>query len=441
MSDSSVFSRRAPGTVHPEIVRGEGSYLYDRDGKKYLDAAGGALVVSVGHGVPEIADAARDQLGRLAYVHGSEFTSPAVETLAREMARRVPMDDARLYLVSGGSEATETAIKLARTVQLARGAAGRYKVIYRWPSYHGASLGALAVSGRPRLRGQFAPMMTAYPHVPAPYPYRCSLRGCGEVCSLACAEALDALIRAEGPDSVSAFIAEPVVGASAGAVVPPPGYYETVREICDRHGVLFIADEVMSGMGRTGKWFGIEHWPGVRPDIVTCGKGVTSGYVPGGAVLVRGELADAVNHAGGFPHGFTYSHHPVVAAVGLAVLNYVEKHGLVARAEAAGTKLLKRLNGLLDLPAVGEVRGRGLLTAVEIVADRERRESYPGGEKMAERIQQEAMRRGVMVYASGGQDRGQGDLLLLGPPFTISDAEIEEAVGTLGDAISAVTRA
>jgi adenosylmethionine-8-amino-7-oxononanoate aminotransferase len=232
-----------------------------------------------------------------------------------------------------------------------------------------------------------------------------------------------------------------VVGASAGAVVPPPGYYETVREICDRHGVLFIADEVMSGMGRTGRWFGIEHWPGVRPDIVTCGKGVTSGYVPGGAVLVRGELADAVNQAGGFPHGFTYSHHPVVAAVGLAVLNYVEKHGLVARAEAAGTKLLKRLHGLLDLPAVGEVRGRGLLTAVEIVADRERRESYPGGEKMAERIQQEAMRRGVMVYASGGQDRGQGDLLLLGPPFTISDAEIEEAVGTLGDAISAVTRA
>ena len=284
-------------------------------------------------------------------------------------------------------------------------------------------------------------MLTAYPHVPAPYPYRCTLRGCGEVCSLACAEALDALIRAEGPDSVSAFIAEPVVGASAGAVVPPPGYYETVREICDRHGVLFIADEVMSGMGRTGRWFGIEHWPGVRPDIVTCGKGVTSGYVPGGAVLVRGELADAVNRAGGFPHGFTYSHHPVVAAVGLAVLNYVEKHDLVARAEAAGAKLLKRLDGLLDLPAVGEVRGRGLLTAVEIVADRERRESYPGGEKMAERIQHEAMRRGVVVYASGGQDRGQGDLLLLGPPFTISDAEIEEAVGTLGDAISAVTRA
>ena len=179
MSDSAVFSRRLPGSFHPEIVRGEGSYLYDREGRKYLDAAGGALVVSVGHGVPEIADAAREQLGRLAYVHGSEFTSPAVETLARELARRVPMDDARLYLVSGGSEATETAIKLARTVQLARGAAGRFKVIYRWPSYHGASLGALAVSGRPRLRGQFAPMIASYPHVPAPYPYRCTLRGCG----------------------------------------------------------------------------------------------------------------------------------------------------------------------------------------------------------------------------------------------------------------------
>ncbi len=440
VSQSSVF-RRHSSAPHPEIIRGEGVYLYDSEGRRYIDASGGALVVSVGHGVAEIADAAREQTGRLAYVHGSEFTSPTVEALAREMARRAPMDDARLFLVSGGSEATETAIKLARAVHVARGDRGRYKVIFRWPSYHGASLGALAVSGRPIMRGPFAPMLPSHPHVPAPYPYRCTLKGCGEQCSLACAEELDATIRREGPGTVAAFIAEPVVGASAGGVVPPPGYYQTVREICDRHGVLFIADEVMSGVGRTGRWFGIEHWPGVSPDIITCGKGVTSGYIPGGAVLARGRLADEVNGRGAFPHGFTYSHHPVVAAVGLAVLRYVERHGLVAKAEAAGAHLMKRLGGLLDLPAVGEVRGLGLLTAVEIVADRKTRASYPSSEATAERIQAEAMRRGVVVYASGGQDQGAGDLLLVGPPFMITNDQIDETVSTLGDAIAAVTRA
>ena len=206
VSQSSVF-RRHSSAPHPEIIRGEGVYLYDSEGRRYIDASGGALVVSVGHGVAEIADAAREQTGRLAYVHGSEFTSPTVEALAREMARRAPMDDARLFLVSGGSEATETAIKLARAVHVARGDRGRYKVIFRWPSYHGASLGALAVSGRPIMRGPFAPMLPSHPHVPAPYPYRCPLKGCGEQCPLACAEELDATIRREGPGTVAAFIA------------------------------------------------------------------------------------------------------------------------------------------------------------------------------------------------------------------------------------------
>ena len=441
MSGSSVFYRRPPRWRYPEIVRGEGAYLYDVEGKRYLDAAGGALVVSVGHGVAEIAEAARLQMTQLAYVHGTEFTSPAMEELARELAARAPMDDARLYLVSGGSEATETALKLARQFQLARGEGERYKVVHRWPSYHGASLGALAVSGRPQLRRSFAPLLAPMPHIPAPYPYRCALRGCGERCSLACADTLDATIRQEGPETVAAFIAEPVIGASAGAVVPPPEYHQIVREICDRHGVLFIADEVMSGMGRTGRWFGIEHWPGVRPDIVTCGKGLTSGYVPGGALLVRGEIADTVRSTTGFAHGFTFSHNPVVAATGLAVLRYIEQHGLVARAGEMGDRLLKRLQGLLDLPAVGDVRGLGLLAAVEIVSDRPTRASFPPDRHMAERIQAEAVRRGLVVYASGGQDAGGGDLLLLGPPFTIGADQIDEAVSVLGDAISAVTRA
>ncbi len=439
MSSSSVFYRRPPRWQYPEIVRGEGVYLHDKDGKRYLDASGGALVVTIGHGVVEIAEAIAAQLKRLAYVHGTEFTSPGVEELARELARRAPVDDARLFLVSGGSEATETAIKLARQYQLARGEERRYKVIHRWPSYHGASLGALAVSGRPQLRLPFTPLLTAMPHIPAPYPYRCTLQGCGPICSLRCAEALEAAIRAEGADTVAAFIAEPVVGASAGAVVPPPDYYRSVAETCRRHGVLFIADEVMSGMGRTGTWFGIEHWPGVRPDILTCGKGLTSGYVPGGAVLARGEIVDAV-HRSGFPHGFTFSHNPVVAAAGLAVLDYVERHGLVKRARVMGEHLMKRLQALLDLPSVGDVRGLGLLTAVEIVRDRESRASYPAEAHTAEQIQAEALKRGVVVYASGGQDGGAGDLLLVGPPYTIERGQIDDAVSALGDAISAVTR-
>ena len=346
-----------------------------------------------------------------------------------------------LYLVAGGSEATETAIKLARQYHVARGERGRHKVIARWPSFHGSSIGALAVSGRPSLRADFDPMLPVTPFIPAPYPYRCRLPGCGARCSLECAEALDAKIREEGPDTVAAFIAEPVIGASAGAVVPPPEYYGLVRETCDRHGVLFIADEVMTGMGRTGRWFGLEHWPGVRPDILTTGKGLTSGYVPGGAVMAGGRIVETVNAGGGFHHGFTYSHHPVVAAAGLAVMRYLERHDLVARAAVMGEHLMVRLRGLADLPAVGDVRGIGLMAAVEIVRDPASREPYPASARMAQKIQAEALKRGAIVYASGGQVNGAGDLIMLGPPLVIEREQVDEAVQILGDAIAAVTRA
>jgi len=374
-------------------------------------------------------------------VHGTELTSEPVEQLAAALAKRVPVDDARLYLVAGGSEATETAIKLARQYHVARGERGRHKVIARWPSFHGSSIGALAVSGRPSLRADFDPMLPVTPFIPAPYPYRCRLPGCGARCSLECAKALDAKIREEGPDTVAAFIAEPAIGASAGAVVPPPEYYGLVRETCDRHGVLFIADEVMTGMGRTGRWFGMEHWPGVRPDILTTGKGLTSGYVPGGAVMAGGRIVETVNAGGGFHHGFTYSHHPVVAAAGLAVMRYLERHDLVARSAVMGEHLMVRLRGLADLPAVGDVRGIGLMAAVEIVRDPASREPYPASARMAQKIQAEALKRGAIVYASGGQVNGAGDLIMLGPPLVIEREQVDEAVQILGDAIAAVTRA
>ncbi|MBI2154946.1 MAG: aspartate aminotransferase family protein [Candidatus Rokubacteria bacterium] len=437
---SRVFRRRLSHWNYPEIVRGEGVYLYDREGRRYLDGSSGAIVVTVGHGVPEIAEAIREQAGRLAYVHGTEFTSTPMEELAALLTPRAPVDDARLFLVAGGSEATETAIKLARQYHVARDEPGRYKIVFRWPSYHGATLGALSISGRPSLRTAFAPLLHEMPGIPAPYAYRCALPGCGPACSLECARALETTLKAEGPDTVAAFIAEPVIGASAGAVVPPPEYYHLVREICDRYGVLFIADEVMTGMGRTGKWFGIEHW-GVRPDVITTGKGLTSGYLPGGAVLVKGEIVEALKAGGGFHHGFTYSHHPVVAAVGLAVVRYVERHGLVERARVQGAYLQQRLQRLLDLPAVGDVRGLGLMAAVELVQDRKSKAPYPADARLAQTVQAEALRRGVNVYASGGQVDGAGDLVMVGPPLTIEREQIDEVVAVLGDAIAAVTRA
>jgi adenosylmethionine-8-amino-7-oxononanoate aminotransferase len=437
---SKVFRRRLSGWTYPEIVRGEGVYLWDREGRRYLDGSSGAIVVTVGHGVPEIAEAIREQAARLAYIHGTEFTSTPMEELAALLAPRAPVDDARLFLVSGGSEATETAIKLARQYQVAKGRSGRYKVIFRWPSYHGSTLGALSISGRPTLRETFTPLLSEMPHIPAPYAYRCALPGCGPACSLECARALETTLKAEGPDTVAAFIAEPVIGASAGAVVPPPDYFPIVREICDRYGVLFIADEVMTGIGRTGKWFGIEHW-GVRADVVTTGKGLTSGYLPGGAVLVKGEIVETLKAGGGFHHGFTYSHHPVVAAVGLAVSRYVERHGLVERARVQGAYLQERLQRLLDLPAVGDVRGLGLMAAVELVQDRRSKTPYPPGARLAQAVQAEALRRGVNVYASGGQVDGAGDLVMVGPPLVVERDQIDEVVAVLGDAIAAVTRA
>jgi adenosylmethionine-8-amino-7-oxononanoate aminotransferase len=436
----SLFYRQRPGWVFPRAVRGEGAYVWDDAGRRYIDAAGGAIVINIGHGVGEIADAMAAQARRLAYVHGTELTSEPIEELADVLSKHAPVEDGHLYLVAGGSEASETAIKLARQYHVARGEPGRRKIIARWPSYHGCSIGALAVSGRPTLRADFEPMLPATPFVPAPYPYRCRLPGCETACSLECARALDTKIREEGEDSVAAFIAEPVIGASAGAVVPPPDYYRIVSETCRRHGVLLIADEVLTGLGRTGRWFGIEHWPGIRPDILTTGKGLTSGYIPGGAVLASGHVTETVQAAGGFHHGFTYSHHPVVAAVGLAVIRYVERHNLVARAAATGEYFLKRLRGLADLAPVGDVRGVGLLAAVEIVRDRSSREPYPPSARMAQKIQAAALARGVIVYASGGQATGAGDLILLGPPLMIERSQVDDVVNALGDAIGVATR-
>jgi adenosylmethionine-8-amino-7-oxononanoate aminotransferase len=350
------------------------------------------------------------------------------------------MPESRVYLVSGGSEAVETALKLARQVCMARGEPGRYKFISRWGSYHGATLGALSVSGRPPLRRPYAPLLLDVPHIPPAYCYRCPFDQVYPTCEVACAAALESEILRQGPETVAAFVAEPVVGATLAAAVPPPEYWPRVREICDRYGVLLIADEVMTGLGRTGRWFGVDHW-NVIPDVLVTAKGASGGYFPLGVVLARQEWVDVIRSGpGDFIHGFTYANGAVGAAVGLAVLRYLQAHDLVTASARRGEYLLQKLAALRELPAVGDVRGLGLMAGVELVADKTGRRPYPRSKKVAERVQAAALARGVNVYyGTGLADGRDGDAILLGPPFIVTEAQIDETVAVLREAILEVT--
>jgi adenosylmethionine-8-amino-7-oxononanoate aminotransferase len=434
-SSSQVFQRRLDHS-YPVVDHGEGVYLYDVTGRRYLDAAGGALVANIGHGVQEVVDALANQARRVAFAHGTQFTSPALEAYARAFAGIVPVPGARIFVVSGGSEATETALKLARQLCLARGEAGRYKIISRWGSYHGATLGALSASGRTPLRQPYAPLLIDMPHIPPAYCYRCPFGKSYPGCGVACADALETEVLHQGPGTVAAFIAEPVVGATLAAAVPPPEYWPRVREICDRYGLFLIADEVMTGMGRTGRWFGVEHWE-VEPDILVTAKGASGGYFPLGVVAAKAELVELLRQgAGNFTHGFTYANGVLGAAVGSAVLRYLQEHDLVAASARMGEVLRDRLEALRERPAVGDVRGLGLMAGVELVADRETRRPYPRSQRVAERVQAAALARGVNIYYGTGLANGvEGDALLLGPPFIISEPQIDEIVSVLDAAV------
>jgi adenosylmethionine-8-amino-7-oxononanoate aminotransferase len=431
---SHVFRR---GAGLPRVVRGRGCQLWDADGRRYLDAAGGAVVVGVGHGVEAVAEAIRAQAAEVAYAHGTAFSSEALEAYADELAAVVPVHDARVYPVSGGSEAIETALKMARAYHLARGE-DRHVVVGRWGAYHGNTIAALDVGGREPLRAPYLPWLGQARHTLAPYEYRCPFpethpRGCGA----RYADALERLIVEIGPGGVAAFVAEPVAGAALCAAVPPDDYWPAVVEVCRRHGVLVVADEVMTGFGRTGRWFGGDHW-GLRPDILVLAKGAASGYWPLGLAVASGPVHQAISERG-FTHGFTYSHHVVGAAAGRAVLRILRDRELVAAAESQGKRLRAGLQGRLDgHPAVGDVRGLGLLVGVELVADRGRRTPFPRGQRVTERVVAAARDRGLLVYSSTGHAGGDGDLLLLGPPLVITDAEVDETIETLGEAIEAV---
>ena len=434
---SNVF-RRAPDPGTPFAARAEGSTIWAADGRAYLDAAGGAIVVGVGHGRASVARVMAEQAGRVAYAHGSAFTSDALERYAAALAPHLPLDDASIYPVSGGSEAMESALKLARAYHLARGESERWIVIARWGSYHGNSLGALDLSGRKPLRRPYEAWLGRFRHVSAAYPYRAGDRGSdalGDANELA-AE-LDRAIKAAEPGTVAAFVAEPIVGATLAAAVPPDGYWPAIAEVCRRHGVLLIADEVMTGFGRTGRWFGIDHW-GVRPDVIVGAKGGTSGYFPFGLVAASGAVARTVlDEPPGFIHGFTYSHHVVGAAVAGEVLRILEEEDLVAASAAKGDRLQALLHDRLDdHPNVGEIRGRGLLVGVELVADRETRAPFPRSDRVTEGILRAARESGVLLYSGTGlADGTDGDAILLGPPFVVTDDELVQIADGLTAAI------
>ncbi len=431
-----VFLRSS--SPNPAVaVEAHGSTIVDAQGREYLDAAGGAVVVNVGHGRREIADRIAEQAARLSYAHGSAFTTAPLEAYATEVAAHLPVEDPAIYPVSGGSEAIETALKLARAAQIARGEPDRWIVFARWGSYHGNTLGALDLSGRRPLRRPYEGWLGRFRHVSAAYPYRGAYAGSQSLgTTQELVDELDRAFTTAGPGTVAAFVGEPVVGATLGAVAPPPGYWPAVADVCRQHGVLLIADEVMTGFGRTGRWFGMDH-ERVRPDLLVAAKGATSGYWPFGFVAASGELHDTVTGAGPFVHGFTYSHQPTGAAVAREVLRILEAESLVEASAVKGERLLGLLRDRLgDHPSVGDIRGRGLMVGVELVRDRETTEPYPRASRLAETIVRIARERGLLLYSgTGNADGVDGDVIVLGPPFVITDDELVRIAGGLGDAI------
>jgi adenosylmethionine-8-amino-7-oxononanoate aminotransferase len=428
----------------PSAVRGRGVYLWDSEGKQYLDFSGSAAVNFIGHGLEEISAAMAEQMAKLEFTHSSQFTTPVAEEYARELLdlAGAQFHGGCVYFTSGGSESIESALKLARQYQVEIGQRKRYKVLSRNQSYHGSTLGALAVSGNRRRREIYLPMVKEFVHVGAPYCYRCAY-GCQD-CGRQYAEEVERAIESSEGE-VAAFIFEPVSGATLGAVVPAEGYVQQIAEICKRHGVLLIADEVMTGIGRTGANFAVERW-GVAPDILVTAKGLSSGYAPLGAVIASAKIVDAIAvGSGSFVHGFTNNAHSASLAAGRAVLRHLKTKNLVqaansSRPETAAAKLSQSLNTLRDSEVVGDVRGVGLLWGVEFVADKRSKLPFAPELRFAERVAQAAAKRGLLVYpAQGCVDGLSGDHVLIAPPAIITEEQILWAVRQLQAAVEETT--
>jgi adenosylmethionine-8-amino-7-oxononanoate aminotransferase len=411
---------------YPIAVRGEGCWIIASDGKKYLDAAGQAAVVNIGHGIASVGQAMAEQASQLAFAHSSQFHTAAAEKLAARLLGLAPeaMRQGRVYFCSGGSEANETAIKLARQYFIERKQPERFRVVSRRQSYHGSTMGAMAMSGNMARRAPYQPLLPEWGHIDPCFCRHCPLGLRFPECKMACAEELEELLRDDAETSVAAFIFEPVVGATLGAAVPPDGYVQRIAEICRRHDILLIADEVMTGMGRTGKPFAVDHW-NVVPDMITFGKGAASGYAPLGGVLVGPRVVEAISQgSGAFQHGFTYQNHPVSMAAGDAVLDVLQEQALFARVPIASRELFAALEPLKQHRHVGDVRGLGLLAGIEFVKDKATCAPFPREQNVSGRIFQAAMDEGVLTYPTQGcVDGVNGDHILLAPPFIITAEE------------------
>jgi adenosylmethionine-8-amino-7-oxononanoate aminotransferase len=459
-SRSPVF-RRSFRKDFPAAVRGEGVYLWDAEGHRYLDLAGSAAVNLIGHGVAEISAAMAEQAAKVEFVHSSQFTTPVAEAYAEELLAFAGehFRGGAVYFTCGGSESIETALKLARQYQVEIGQGARHQIISRQQSYHGSTLGALSVSGNRRRREIYLPMVKEFAHVGMPYCYRCAFdctdgcRNCGQQYAAELERALETSNETSNDGAsrgeAAAFIFEPVSGATLGAVIPPPGYLQAVAEICRRHGVLLIADEVMTGMGRTGRNFAVEHWFGsdsqVAPDILVAAKGLSSGYAPLGAVIASQKVVDAIAAgSGAFLHGFTYNAHAISLAAGRAVLRHLRVKNLVEAADSnrpgSPAALFKQaLEHLREAEAVGDVRGIGLLWSVEFVADKASKRPFPPELNFAGRVAAAAMKRGLLVYPmQGSVDGVSGDHLLLAPPAVITPHQIAWSVDQLAASIREV---
>jgi adenosylmethionine-8-amino-7-oxononanoate aminotransferase len=438
---TALFSRNLR-KQYPLAVRGEGCWIFDAEGRRYLDASGQSAVVGIGHGVQEIGRAMAEQSGRIAFAHTAQFHSEPAEKLAARVLAIAPRNfrnGGRVYFTSGGSEAAETAIKLARQYFLENKQPSRYRIVSRRQSYHGSTLGAMAVSGNVARRAPYAPLTPEWGHVAPCFCYHCPFGKTYPECDLACADDLDTFLCANDASSVAAFLFEPVVGATLGAAPAVDGYTGRLAEICRKHGILLIADEVMTGMGRTGKPFASEHW-GLEPDIILAGKGIASGYAPLGAVLVAPRLVEAFEKGtAAFMHGFTYQAHPVATAAGNAVFDYLEAHKLFERVPPAGAMLRKLLAPLENHPHVGQVRGFGLLQGVEFVKEKVAREPFPKEAGIAEKIRLAALEKDVLLYPGQGcVDGVRGDHVLLAPPFVIQPEECELIADALQYAVRKV---
>ncbi len=436
ISKSSVFHRRLD-YQYPVITRGKGIYLYDEQGKRYIDGVGGALVCNIGHGQKELARKIGELAGKTTFLHAAQFTTKHMEDYAKKLTKVLPKGMTKSYFVSGGSEAVETAIKLARQYYYDSGQKEKYKIIYTWPSYHGSTIGALSVTGKKAFRRIAESYLLNFPSFNGFSSYRCPHdKKNKNGCVAECAYELEKTIKKNNPKTIAAFIIEPVIGASAGAVLPPKGYFQIIRKICDKYNILLIADEVMSGFGRTGKWFAVEHF-GVIPDIMTAGKGISGGFAPLAGVFCADKIFKAIkNGSGNFSHGFTFANNAFTTGIGNLILDYMVKKDLVGNAAKMGDYLMQKLTKLKKFDIVGDVRGKGLMTAVEFVKDKKTKAPFERNIHLAEKISDIAQDKGLMLYfCVGFADGINGDAVMVAPPFNVTKKEIDEIVKIFAESI------